>query len=229
MYCWYGSNSPVTSFTIFDSSDFKVIHHFLLTHNCLKAFQFCANRRALKYREGMHSGAAPDPSYRRPETTEKSASWHSPPWTSSLRSWTRRLRCWAPASLPLDSEAAVLSSSSLPLDSEAAVVGRQGCVGIRLQPRDEQVPVPAGSGQPLYAAHAFQRVALGLHRPHGDRVGARAGVLHCFHSSSSSGPWLAFHHRPSCSTNRAGQKWRRLGATNSEVLLSGDFFSRVPG
>ena len=24
----------------------KVIHHFLLTHNCLKPFQFCANRKS---------------------------------------------------------------------------------------------------------------------------------------------------------------------------------------
>ena len=46
-------------------------------------------QRALKYREGVHSGGCPQIQATGTLRLEKSASWHSPLWTSSLGSWTR--------------------------------------------------------------------------------------------------------------------------------------------
>lgn len=113
-----------------------------------------------------------------------------------------------------------------------AHLGLRGCgVGIHPQPRHKQVPVPTGRGQPLHAADAHQRVALGPHRPHGGCAGAGARVLHRrpLHLPLAGG--CAFHHRSSCSTNQARQELeKKTGAANSQVLVSGDlFFSRVPG
>ena len=105
-----------------------------------------------------------------------------------------------------------------------AHLGLRGCgVGIRPQPRHKQVPVPASSGQPLHAAGAHQRWAY---------IVLMGAVLVPVRVSCTAILFIflwprgcPFHHRPSCSTDQARQELeKKTGATNPQVLVSGDFF-----
>lgn len=100
-------------------------------------------------------------------------------------------------------------------------------MGVRRESTEEQVLVPARGGQPLHAADAHQRVALGLHPPPGDCAGAGAGVLHGHPLRLPLARDHAVHHRPRCSPWQARQALeKKTGATTPQVLVS-DVLPRV--
>lgn len=212
LYCWYGSNFLLHHLLFLILLILKVIHHFLLTHNCLKAFQFCANRK-----EHLNIGKGCTPGLPQIRYKVRRLLKSRPHGTAHLGLQACEVGlgdCDVELLVSaVDSEAGVLSSSLLPLTSW----GWWWTPRLRWNPPSAKRRTSPCTRRQWTTPLRSTRISARGAGPTSSSWGpcwCPCGCLALLSSSSSSGPWLlsTIGRR---STNRAGQEVEKTGATNS--------------